>query len=352
MLRHIWLNHAHSSQRDVASLMRSGGLGGAVNVTVSHKEFREDIFLESDGYFIEPSGMSEEDFDYAEWALNTAAAKGFVGLLAMRQRRALLKLRDQFDSQGIRLAAGAVASNAIDLCDHKDAFTDLVKANGIPVAETISVTSAEELREAIVDIEQISREVCIKPVVGVYGRGFWKFRRGVSPFDLFSKLEPNVVDPDMYIDAFGKAENPSKQIVMAYLSGIESSVDAVCDNGRIVSHAVRQKFEGHQIVFTGGPELDIAQAVAQIIGLDGLVNIQTKADASGIPNVLEVNTRPSGGVGFSAAAGINLPHDCAMMMLGERVQPPVLNSPVAVRRIDTTIKLPEMTARLKRVQAA
>jgi predicted ATP-grasp superfamily ATP-dependent carboligase len=180
----------------------------------------------------------------------------------------------------------------------------------------------------------------------LYGRGFWRFRPGLNPFSLFSTLEANEVDPEVYIDAYAKADAPARQIVMQYLPGIESSIDCVCDNGRVVAHAVRQKHGDRQIVSTGGPEVEIARTVAATLGLDGLVNIQTKADVSGAPVLLEVNTRPSGGVGFSSSAGINLPLATAAMLLGERIPEMTLPDPIVVRRSDVTYILPMATSNL------
>ncbi|MGO7279538.1 ATP-grasp domain-containing protein [Rhizobium leguminosarum] len=302
--------------------------------------------MTADEYFVEPSSSSVPDFDYAEWALNTAAAKRVGGMLAMRNRKKLIAVRDQFSVRGVRLAAGAMDSETIDLCDHKDRFTVAMKAAGIPVAETIAANTLDELRSAIADIASTDTEVCVKPAVGVYGRGFWHFVPGLNPFSLFSTIDANEVDPEVYIESYARAENPSTLIVMQYLPGIESSIDCVCDNGRLVAHAVRQKASDRQTVFTGGREVEVARAVVAELKLDGLVNVQTKADAADNPVLLEVNTRPSGGVGYSAAAGVNLPLACARMLLGERIGDTSLSSPVVIRRSDATYALPRATAAL------
>ncbi|MDW9481717.1 hypothetical protein GOB57_24010 [Sinorhizobium meliloti] len=341
----IWLNQMHASQRDIADLVRRGS-NGSIKVISSHGSDREDIFMAADEYFLEPQTSPGQDFDYAEWALNTATAKRVGGMVAMRHRKALIKVRDQFKVRGVRLAAGATDSETIDLCDHKDRFTVAMKAAGIPVTETIEANTVDELRSAIADISATGTEVCVKPAVGVFGRGFWHFVPGLNPFSLFSTIDCNQVDPEVYIDAYAKADNPAKLIVMQFLPGIESSVDCVCDNGTLVAHAVRQKSFDRQTVFTGGREVEVARAVVAHLKLDGLINVQTKADAKGSPVLLEVNTRPSGGVGYSAAAGVNLPLACARMLLGERIGDTSLASPVVIRRSDATYALPRATAAL------
>jgi predicted ATP-grasp superfamily ATP-dependent carboligase len=73
--------------------------------------------------------------------------------------------------------------------------------------------------------------------------------------------------------------------------------------------------------------------------LDGLVNIQFKRAADGAPKLLEVNTRASGGVGYSSVAGINLPNDLKKMLHGEKVMTTHLDNPVVVKPINDYIKL-------------
>lgn len=339
----IWLNQMHASQRDVAANIRQGS-NGNIRVLSSHGDDREDIFMTADEHLMEP--VSSAAIDYGEWALETAPAKRVNGMIAMRHRKKLIAARTQFSDMGVRLAAGAMDAETIDLCDHKDRFTAVMKSAGIPVSETIAVDDLEGLRSAIEDIADTGTGVCVKPAVGVYGQGFWRFVPGLNPFSLFTTIEGNQVDPEVYMDAYAKAKSPPKLIVMQYLPGIESSIDCVCDNGVLVAHAVRQKSKDRQTVFTGGREVEVARSVISNLKLDGLVNVQTKADGSGSPALLEVNTRPSGGVGFSAAAGINLPLACAQMMLGERVGNTSLSNPVVIRLSDHTYVLPRATANL------
>lgn len=346
----LWLNKMHASQRDVAELVRNGS-GHSIKVVSSHDTDREDIFMTADESFVEPREAAEKDFDYAEWALNEAERRKVSAFVGMRHRKQLISARDRFTASGVRLAAGATDAETIELCDRKDMFTVAMKKANIPVAETVAVDDVDHLREAIQTIRETGTEVCVKPAVGVYGRGFWRFVPGLDPFALFSTLDANEVDPDVYMEAYVRAGNRGRLVVMQYLPGIESSVDCVCDNGILVAHAVRQKHGERQTVFTGGREADIARAVAAELGLDGLVNIQTKENSEGVPMLLEVNTRPSGGVGYSAAAGINLPLACARMMLGERVGDTSILSPVVIRRSDVTYALPRATASLMEMAA-
>ncbi len=351
MIESIWLNHAHSSQRDVAALIRSEFSHNNVKILSSHKHFREDIFMVADSAFVEPHFAGDDGGAYADWAFGEATKLGIKAIVAMRQRRALAAARGRFADAGIRLAAGATTARSIEICDRKDQFTDTMKEIGVPVAVTIAVRTADELRAAIAAIE-INGEACVKPVVGVYGRGYWRFQKNQGLYDVFAGKTDHMIDPGVFVAAFASANEPEALIVMEHLPGKEHSVDCVCDAGELVAHAKRQKLANCQIVSTGGPEVEIVQAIVRHLKLDGLVNIQTRADRHGVVKVLEVNTRPSGGIGYSAAAGINLPANAAQMLLGRPVKFKSLPLPVAVRIVDQPVELPMTSRRLWESAAA
>lgn len=350
MKARIWLNNAHASQRDVAALMLRS-MGERLEVVTSHKSYREDIFMSASDSFIEPSFPEDEAGGaYVEWALAQARQRGVRGMIAMRHRLSLVGAQKAFAEAGIRVAAGASSVRAIDLCEHKDQFTAEVAAAGIPVPKTIAARTADELCAAIAEIE-LDGEACVKPVLGVYGRGYWRFQRDKQLFDVFSGTSAHEIDPEIYIAAFAAAADPKPVIVMEHLPGAEYSIDCVCDNGKLVAHAKRRKSSTYQTISTGGIEVEIAEALVEKLGLDGLVNVQTRVDREGVTKVLEVNTRPSGGIGYSAAAGINLPANAAQMLLGEAVTFRTLSEPVAVRVSDEAMALPHTSQRLNEVAA-
>ncbi len=126
---------------------------------------------------------------------------------------------------------------------------------------------------------------------------------------------------------------------MEFLPGLETSVDVVCENGTVLSHACRTKVKETRIISTGGEAFEIAEAVAKLMNLDGLVNVQLKKDLDGKHKVLEVNTRPAGGFVMSNLCGINLALDCVKMMHGEKVISKLLDGPVQVKSVDAYTRL-------------
>lgn len=337
----IWINQAHASQRDIALQMQADG---DVRVAVSHRMYREDNFLVADQWFLEPDEVEADA--YLEWCLQQASERGVRAMIAMRHRGNLVLARERFESIGVRLAAGATTLDSIDLCEHKDRFYDAMRLAGLPVPLAFVAHTPGGLMEAIEKVEAAGHGVCVKPVLGVYGRGYWRLERGRPLHDLFSGEVAHTVDTDVFVDAFARAESPAPLVVMQHLPGDEYSVDCVVDRGEVVAAVRRRKVSTWQEISTSGIEVDIAREVAARCQLDGLVNVQTRADAIGAPNVLEVNTRPSGGVGYAIGAGVNLPAAAARMLLGQEVKAPQLREPVAIRIGEASFVLPTTTKSL------
>ena len=107
-------------------------------------------------------------------------------------------------------------------------------------------------------------------------------------------------------------------LVMPYLDGPETSVDVLASGGRTVAAIPRSKL-GRQRVIGGDPVLPgLAAEMVEHFGLDGLVNVQFRS-FQGRPALLEINTRPSGGLYQTALAGVNLPWAAVQLALGEPV---------------------------------
>lgn len=336
---HIWLNQGYSSQRDLAELIKKASPD--TRLTLTHRDDRKEIVMLSDfSVGPEPKDAEVGYVDFVEDVISSARRRGspIEALVAQRGRDMLVNERTRLAAAGVRLAAGAMTKDWLDVCEDKSAFTTAL-CQVVPMSPTITVVTADDLAVAVQRMEQEGKLPCIKPSVGVYGAGFWILDRKTRPFDLYNDREVLSVHPDTYIDAFAKSGDDRPHIVMEYLPGSEASVDAVCDDGKVVSYACRTKFNGFQLISTDTPESEFAVIVADKCGLDGIVNIQFKRRADGVPALLEVNTRASGGVGYSSVAGINLANDLRKMLQGEKIEQVHLKEPVTCKPLNTYIAL-------------
>ena len=97
---------------------------------------------------------------------------------------------------------------------------------------------------------------------------------------------------------------------MAYLEGREYSVDCVGDHGRLVTAVSRKKGTEQGAAQRIDMRAEIIEATTQLCaahGLNGNFNVQFR-EAGGVPRLLEINPRMSGGIGMACAAGPNLPY--------------------------------------------
>ncbi|MGJ3262104.1 MAG: ATP-grasp domain-containing protein [Salinarimonas sp.] len=347
-MKTILFTQGHASQRAVVRLARAAALGG-LRILASHADDREDVLDGADAALREPARPDPraEGAAYAAWLLSVARAEGASAVLAMRERAALAEARETFLEAGIRLACGATTPDALAVCARKDLFAARMRVAGLPVPDTIGVVDEVGLAHALATLSG-AHGACVKPASGVYGRGFWRLDPDADAFAHLEDPDRRVVQPAIFVAAYAGAREKGRLVVMDYLPGDEHSVDVVCDAGRLVAAAARRKAGAFQVVTTRGPEIDLAEAVVATLGLDGLVNVQTKADGEGVPKVLEVNTRYAGGVGYAAAAGVNLPAIAAAMLLGLPLPPDAFGGaePRAVRIVDEATPLPRTSARL------
>ncbi len=341
MRKHLWINQGFSSMRDIALQIKEHDPDTLLSVT--HKDRRPEITDVSD-FELELEAKSSSPEQYLAYVLNYIdhcrhSNIPLSGILATRYRRTIQKNKHLFEGRGIRICTGSTDADWLDICENKTLFTAKLVEAGLPVPTTFEVNTADDVAKAIDQIEKMGHTACIKPAVGVYGAGFWIFDKSADDFSLLSDREILTIHPETYLRAFDVRKNPQPHIVMETLPGVETSVDAVCEDGVILSHACRSKYESHQFISTGGEVFEIASAVASLCKLDGLVNIQFKADLAGVPKVLEVNTRAAGGFSYSAAAGIALGHDCLRMMHGMKVTQVSLDHPIPVKPVNVTLRL-------------
>ena len=199
--------------------------------------------------------------------------------------------------------------------DDKSRFTAEAERAGLACIPAITVTTAQELAAAHALLAR-QGEVCIKPVVGIYGQGFWRFKADSDPFRCLENPDAREVDFATYLSLYQSGAERAPMLVMPYLPGSECSVDMVCEAGKPVAFVGRRKQGVHQTFERESAAVELALKAAAHFQCDGLVNVQTRDDLNGVPHLLEINPRYSGGIGYTRATGINLAGIFATRRLG------------------------------------
>lgn len=313
----IWLMEGLSSQRDVISGINEFFKNSNKTITIiaSHRHNRNEILSLANIALIEP----DEDEARLDFIADTVKHYGVKALLTGRNGMWFEAHRQEIEALGVSLTTGAISTAMFMLADDKVEFAHTMKAQGLPVVPSLRIESAGVLRHQIdqnAHKKDDKKLLCVKPVTGIYGSGFWRFDNNASPMSSFTHPESRKVHPEIYLHALEQLEDFEPLVLMPYLPGPEYSIDMLVEKGDVIAAVARRKEGALQYLEQSGPAYELGKKCAQIMQADGLVNVQTRNDDQGAPLLLEINMRPSGGIGYTRHSGVNLPALFALRQLG------------------------------------
>lgn len=157
---------------------------------------------------------------------------------------------------------------------------------------------------------------------------------------------------DMVVEALEQADETVDWLVMPRLEQPEVSVDCLTGPDGRVRMAVGRTKNGRRRGFTLDPQwIEPSRLLAESFGLHYLTNIQFRM-LGDEPVLMDVNTRPAGGLHQLSQCGINAPWAAVRLALGEEpgdVIPPFLGQDytvVAGPRAVRPVSLPQQRAEL------
>lgn len=296
----IWFLEGQSSQRDIIVGAREV-LPASVKVFASHRQDRPEITGLADISFQEPQDNAER----IDWIISTAREHDIKVILAGRIGSIYEAVRERFEAAGLELVTGGKSLETFSLVDDKSLFTAEAERAGLACVPAITVSTAQELVAAYETLS-VQGAVCVKPTVGIYGQGFWRFKAEADPFRCLANPDAREVSFDTYLHLYNASAQCPPMLVMPYMAGSECSVDMVCEAGEVVAFVGRRKQGLYQTFERDSEAVELALKTAKHFKLDGMVNVQTRDDEDGKPHLLEINPRYSGGIGYTRATGINL----------------------------------------------
>lgn len=297
----VWFNRHFSLLYRVLRLIREADHAQRFTLLCTHKQPYFVGYAAAHEHAIEPVHLSTPD--YVRWCLDFAITHEVAVFVPTYEAEAMIAAQAQFAAHGIRVFTVADAETLPRLHDKAWVYREM--AGQVPLAESTTLEQPQALPAALDALWSQGVEACIKPTVSVYGKGFHRLMRPDALRRPLRGLTPQEWDTRYVRDGVC-----ARQLVLEYLPGHEFSVDCIGDAGRFVTGVVRKKsITTPTQLLDDHPEL-LAHAAALVrhFQLSGLVNIQFKEDQHGVPKLLEINPRASGGVAMSCLSGINLPY--------------------------------------------
>ncbi|GAA0311362.1 ATP-grasp domain-containing protein [Psychrobacter aestuarii] len=311
----VWLAEAQSSQRDMLESLQllKVQTGADFEIIASHRSERPEIFEFADTVYYEPI----DETPRWQFVLDKAIQHNVKVLLTGRNGHEYEAEREAFTQAGIRLLTGALSVEDLADIEDKFAFTQRCKTAGIAVADSWRFDTAAELNDLL--SEHGGQPLCVKPIVGIFAQGFWRLdseRAADTRWDSFEHLyytEEKKITTEQFVSAYTHSDmvqtRPIPMLLMPYLDGQEYSIDIVCEAGEVLAAITRYKTGKIQHIGYDDAVMSVVKTLIREFGCDGIVSVQTKADKAddeGRHHVLEINSRPSGGIGYTNHSGLDL----------------------------------------------
>jgi len=364
----VWLAEGQSSQRDMLASLQSLKAQSETpfNIIASHRHNRPEIFEFADSVYREPSASAIDSDEQAmfesakplmprwQFVLEQAKNNNVKVLLTGRNGIDYEAHRQAFEAAGIRLLTGATSVAALEAIDDKFAFMQQCHEHDIPVAEAWRFDNVAELEALLA--RHGHQPLCVKPVTGIFAQGFWRLdtdKGADARYDSFEHLyftEEKKINTTQFIHAYANSlmvhERPIPMLLMPYLSGQEYSIDVVCEYGEVLAAVTRYKTGKIQHIGYEQAVMGVIIPLIKMFGCDGIVSVQTKADDDGQHRVLEINSRPSGGIGYTTHSGVDLTQIAFGYWLGLTAKPKLADIaqqiiPCQVRSIIVSVKIEE-----------
>ncbi|MFD8926437.1 ATP-grasp domain-containing protein [Streptomyces mirabilis] len=325
----VWLNRTYAENVFFMDQLRSNPQLRPVEIHATHGDPDSPVLAAADTAAMEPEGLSPAA--YVEYALDQCARHSIDVFVPVLHQAAIVAHRAEFAALGTALLAPPSEAVAVFL-DKATAY-QAVQAVGVPVPPWWRVRTEEELVSAVETLEAEGHKACFKPAAGAGGVGFRVITR--APFSLahLNGFPGPYVPLDLVVEALRSAEESVDWLVMPLLGQPEVSVDCLTAPDGRVRMAVGRTKNGRRRGFTLHPSfIEPARLLAEAFGLHYLTNIQFRMLGDD-PVLMDVNTRPAGGLHQLSQCGINAPWAAVRLALGEEpgeMVPPLLGQDYTV----------------------
>ena len=325
----VWLNRTYAENVFFMDQLRRNPSDRAVDIHATHGDADSPVLAAADTADLEPEGLSPAG--YVEYALDQCRRRGIDVFVPRLHQAAIVAHRADFAAAGTALLAPP--PEAVAVFHDKVIAYEAVQAIGVPVPPWRRVRTAGELVAAVEELEADGHRACFKPASGAGGVGFRVITRAPFSLSQLSGFPTPYVQLDMVVEALKQAEEQVDWLVMPRLEQPEVSVDCLTGPDNRIRLSIGRTKNGRRRGFTLQEQwLEPARRIAEGFGLHYLSNIQFRMFGD-VPVLMDVNTRPAGGLHQLSLCGVNAPWAAVQLALGEdpgEIVPPFLGQDYAI----------------------
>lgn len=310
----VWFNHWFSTSYRLIELMKEDKEEQII-VIGSNQQVDSVIQKVCDEWYEEPALDGEDYLDYCLEFCKTHKVDVFV---PRRKMVDISKNREAFLQIGTKIMADDYSLIRF-LSDKAATYDYFRKCEGLHIPDYRIVNTAAQFAEAYAKLRETYSRICIKFVRDEGGMSFRKVTEEEDRFRRLRMYPGTEIAYDALLDTLKETERFDDLMVMPYLPGNEISVDCLNTEQGLIAIPRNKGAARHERVEYSAEILWMVQIIMDKIKLEYPCNIQFKIK-DGVPYLLEINTRMSGGLQMSClAANVNIPNIALNKTLGKQV---------------------------------
>ena len=306
----IWMNHWFSTAYNIVNLIKQDNpefyvIGSNDNngspIRTAYNEWYQEPILKDD--------------TYVEYCLEFCRTHHIDVFLPRRGMLEISRQKARFEMAGTSVMVDDYS--LISVLNQKNQAYELFKKNGIGVVpEYRMVTTIDDFCKSYSELGSKYKQVCFKFVKDEGGKSFRLIDNSRTGYSALFKKQTSRMTYDAAVAALSEKPVFSPIMIMPYLPNEEISVDCLKTSSGIIMIPRIKGTTRVETIKYDPTILSTCETFYEKIPLENPCNIQFKY-LEGIPYMLEVNTRMSGGVQMAClGSGINIPSIAVNKLLG------------------------------------
>lgn len=325
MVLNIWFNRWFSTVSHYMELIRHNPDQQEFIIHGTHPNSDTVYFNYCDVFSTEPDIEGE---DYIQFCLDYCIQNKIHIFVPRKENVLISRHLEKFEDIGVSVLV-CPDGDLMAMVDNKAAMYQSLQNQEkegniiVTIPSYQIVHNAQEFKEAYEQLSKDNTKLCIKPVIGEGASGFRIIDNDADtiPF-IFNTASSQKISYETALRILQTQEHFPDLMVLEYLDGYEYSIDCLADaDGTLLTAIPRKKGNGRIREIEYNKDLiEIAEKMAIQYKIPYVFNIQVKYK-DGIPKLLEINPRMSGGLHISCLADINFPYYAIKLLLGNQLEP-------------------------------
>lgn len=313
----IWFNRWFSTAYHLIEKIKNNPDNAPFTFYGTHPNI-DAVYLQVCDYVEQEPDISGED--YLNWCLGFVQKHNIDIFIPRKENVLIAQHLDLFEDFGVKVLV-CPDSKLMEMMDNKRLMYENIHKKGIVALPHYRiVTNALDFITAYNELVQYGK-VCFKPVVGEGASGFRVIDEKADDMETVFGGVNHKISLFRAIQLLSKEDTFPELMVLEYLDGYEYSIDCLAYDGELLSAVPRKKAGGRIRVLEDNPELlEVAKEFVKEYDVPYIFNIQVKYK-DGIPKLLEVNPRMSGGLHLTCASGINYPYEAVRLLINQSGTP-------------------------------